>query len=149
MPKKPRRRFTDAEVQLLQECAAIRLPVEQIANRLNTSVTELRYAQKRDERMRRAVDIGRAEASFSVRATLFQLATGIRNKDGTYKVKPDVNALKFWLMTQEGFKYEKNPVTQIAVTGPNGELQGSQGPQIVVTIPSNNREVQDDESDDA
>lgn len=137
--------LTDAEIAKIEGYSAIRLPNHQIASLIGMSETQLRYEAKRNPVVRRAIDEGRAKASQTIRSTLFSLAVGKKDDKGNYKIKPDFQSLKFWCQTQEGFKTMAEDQPPIGVTV-NSDSQNNvqKGPQVVISIPSNGRELPDE-----
>lgn len=103
--KKPPRRFTPEEIERLKGYSAIRLPIHQIAALFKVSLTWFEEIVKKDAAARNAISEGRASASHNFRVRLYQKAV----------TEGDVQAMKFWAVTQEGFRTTES----IELSGPN------------------------------
>lgn len=110
------RQFTEEEFKILYELAALKMPLDQIAQVMRMHEQTLQRMMKNDERVHDTIVRGRNDTSRQVRATLYQMAVGKKQrmpeKDRNGKiimpaqkaVDADFQALRFWCETQEGFK---------------------------------------------
>jgi len=126
------RQFTPEEIKAIAGMAAVRLPTDQIATIMGMSKETFERRVKKDSALRDAIEKGRANASGTIRNTLYRMATTDREivEETTIgvgpkarkvvkkkKVGPDVNALRFWCETQEGFKRTE----KLELSGPGGK----------------------------
>lgn len=80
--------------------SGIRLPLDTMAHILGISHDTLQIAYKKNDAVRSCIDEGRASAKTKVHQTLYSMAVG----DDKRGRAPNLNAMKFWCSTQEGFK---------------------------------------------
>lgn len=125
-----KKKLDDKDIKQIEYLSGIRVPMEHIAGAIGVSKDTLERMVKKNDAVRAAIDTGRSKATTKVRGTLYSEATGSRpvvkmipilNDDGTVKrdkrgqiqyeeevisqgKPPDIQALKFWCETQEGFK---------------------------------------------
>jgi len=100
------RKFTEEELERVKMYSSIRLPNHQIATLLKISKDYFDELVNKDSALRNALEEGRSKGSLKARKNLFQKAFD----DG------DVQAMKFWCQTQEGFKITEH----VEHTGLNG-----------------------------
>lgn len=129
---KKARRLTPEEIDQLRVFSGIRLPMEHIAGIFGMSKDYLEKIIKKDNAAQTAISEGRGSASKNVRGTLYTRAIGVKNKDGSWKIDPDMTAMKFWCSTQEGFK----SADRIELTGPGG------GAILTATLSDEEREAE-------
>jgi len=100
--------FNESQLDLVQKMAEIRLPHWQMASLLGLSVNMFQEVVRRDDAVQNRLMLGRSKGSELIRRTLFQMAVGERDPDDPAKWvhKPCPQALKFWCISQEGFKSE-------------------------------------------
>jgi hypothetical protein len=121
MPKA--RKFTSDEIEQIRQMAAVRLPVHQMAANLGMSHDTFERMLKKDSAARASIDKGRDTASRAFRGRLFQVAMGQEEKRDKFGlivkpgIAPDVQAMKFWAETQEGFKRAE----KLEISGPDGK----------------------------
>jgi len=111
---KSRRVLTPEELKVLREMSGVRLPFDMMATLLGMSHDTLNRLYKQSIAVRASIDEGRASASNTVRKTLFITAVGrqprtiVDPETGERRTdpgqSPDVQAMRFWCETQEGFK---------------------------------------------
>lgn len=125
MPRKPRRKWTDAEIKLIETFSGIRLPEEEQAAYFGISRTWYDQMIRDCAAAQLAQERGRAKASAKVRQTLYDRAVGrerqiIPDGKGGAKEIPAVEvnqrALEFWCRAQEGMK----TVEVVALQNPDG-----------------------------
>lgn len=121
-PKNEKWRPTPEQLKVIKESAAIRLPIVQIATLLGISHDTLQRACVYDDATRASMEMGRTKASRKIRKTLFNMAT----KDKNFQ------ALRFWCITQEGFRETNHiehtgadggPITSATVSSPEDRAQ--------------------------
>lgn len=123
MPQKKKvKQLTMDDIKKVEAMAAVRLPNDMIATILGIGHNRFTKMLKLDAALREAMERGRANASGTVRNTLYQMAIGapaVKGVDGKLiepKKPPEFQALKFWCQTQEGFKI----ADKIELSGPDG-----------------------------
>lgn len=146
----PKRRKLDAkELEHLRWLSGIRLPVDEMASAFKNAKGEPYTPAGFEELLRtqpaarHAIQVGRSQSKVNVRDTLFQRAVGRRKLDpdtgkatNEWLILPDPQLLKFWCQTQE----QMRTVDRVEHFG-KVETTPAVAPQIVITLPSNGREV--------
>lgn len=132
MPRKTKvthkTRLSKDDLKKIEGMAGLRLPNDYIATIMGISKSTYERMLKTNSALRDAVDRGRANFSGKMRNTLAQMAT----TPGPHQFQ----AIKFWTMTQEGFR----TVERVEHFG-KVETTPTTAPQIIITLPSNGREV--------
>jgi len=127
-----RKTLTPEQIKMVEGMAAMRMPSDKIAVILGVSKDTFERMMKRDPELGAAVERGRARGTQKVYSTAFQVATGYtrtyeidwynpktarwEKRTKTEDVPPDVNMLRFWLKTQEGWR----ETDRLEITGAGG-----------------------------
>lgn len=131
-------KLTQDQMEIIEQCSAIRLPMAHIATLVKISHDTLERMYNNPDpqydTLRASINGGRAKASRGVRGLLYQMAMGRqaryqRDKKGNIvtdkqgkpilleaAIAPDFQAVKFWCQTQEDFKI----AGQFELSGPGG-----------------------------
>lgn len=127
-----RKTLTPEQIKMVEGMAAMRMPSDKIAVILGVSKDTFERMMKRDKELGAAVERGRARGTQKAYSTAFQVATGYtrtyevdwfnpktgrwEKRSKTEDVPPDVNMLRFWLKTQEGWR----ETDRLEITGAGG-----------------------------
>lgn len=127
-----RKILTPEQIKSIEAMSAMRIPHEKMAIILGISKETLERMAKRNKEVKDALDKGLARGTNKVFQTAFQMATGYTRtvevewynpKSGRWEtrtkredVPPDVNMLRFWLKTQEGWR----ETDRLEITGAGG-----------------------------
>lgn len=146
-----RRKLDEKELDHLEWLAGIRLPQDEMASAFKNAKGEPMTPNSFEDLLRtqpaarHAIAKGRQKSKVNVRDTLFQMAVGQRKLDpvtgratNEWKRAPDIQALKFWCATQE----QMRTTDRVEHFG-KVETTPNVAPQIIITIPSNGREVKE------
>ena len=95
---RPAIELTDGQIETLQHLAAVGCTLDMIARRLRIAPCTLDRLVERDERVKEAIDIGRADGGAKVLQTAYGMATDGKNPWMT----------SFWLKCKLGWKEPKD-----------------------------------------